>query len=84
MNAEDKGKAKFDEYVKCVNFLTPKMPSKLLHEMLMMGVKKDHPNKFSPGESNCKFCRKKCPLFTKNECFKKSVEEQQACEHYSK
>ena len=75
MNTEEIGKQKFDENV---NYLDTSM----LRKMLMMGIKKDHPNKFSPGESNCKFCRKKCPLFTKNECFKKSVEEQQTCEHY--
>lgn len=72
-----KGRRQFDEHV---NYLDPK----LLRGMLMMGIKKAHPNKYSPKESNCKFCRKKCPLFLKNECFKKSVEEQRACEHLQK
>lgn len=62
-----------------VNYL----PSvKNLMDMLHMGIKPEHVNKYSATNSNCKFCRKKCKLFSKNECFKKSVEEQMACEHF--
>lgn len=59
------------------------LPSvKNLMDMLHMGIKPDHVNKYQAKDSNCKFCRKKCPLFSKNECFKKTVEEQQSCEHF--
>ena len=55
----------------------------LLNEMLHMGIKKDHPNKYQkPGDTNCRFCRKKCKLFGKNECYKKTPEEQMKCEFY--
>lgn len=79
-NMVEFGAQKFNEMVNQVPEIRLYNP----YNMIGMGIKKDHLNKYAATDSNCKFCRKKCPLFSKNECFKKSVEEQQTCEYYSK
>ena len=45
--------------------------------MVRKALKAQYAN--APKHENCKECRKFCPLFKKNECFKKTTVEQKAC-----